>query len=65
MTATDEIERNVQRVVNQLNEAVGNIAGGGDLVGAIGELLRVVLKHDARIGELESRIRQLEQNRPQ
>jgi hypothetical protein len=24
-----------------------------------------VLKHDARIGELESRIRQLEQNRPQ
>ena len=61
MPGTDEIDRNVQRVVVQLNDAIGDLQGGSDLTGAIGELLRITLEHDSRINALEARIRQLEQ----
>jgi hypothetical protein len=62
MAGTDEIDRNVQRLVIQLNDALGDLQGGTDITGAIGELLRITLDHDNRIGVLEARIRQLEQN---
>ena len=62
MPGTDEIARSVQRVVIQLNDAIGDLQGGTDLTGAIAELLRITLEHDNRIGVLEARIRYLEQN---
>jgi len=62
MAGTDDIDRNVQRLVIQLNDALGDLQGGTDIVGAIGELLRITLEHDNRIGVLEARIQQLEQN---
>jgi hypothetical protein len=65
MPGPEEIDRNVQRVVIQLNDAIGDMAGGTDLTGAIGELLKITLRHDTRITELESRVRELEQNQRQ
>jgi hypothetical protein len=61
MPTSAEIERNVEQVVDQLQSALGHLQGSDVLTGAIGELLKITLQHETRIGELEARLRYYEQ----